>query len=267
MNSISEFDNGLDDDLDNCWDDKSIGSDDSVDYESPTAKVEKISTTGVVKKGLVKKNTKLSALKKEKLVAKVPPNEKTKVKIESIGEFDNGLDDDLDNSWLNEAADSDDSRDYEAQAVKKIKTSSAMMAKKAPIKKTIKGIQETAKTAAKIASGSSKIVPSKSVAKLTVESTEHPSDSIKLGNTGEISYPLEQFDLTASTVLLLRDRGIESLFPIQAETYWPIRAGKDLIGRARTGQGDFIGIFVRKFSFSKSASKKIILKRLFLKCS
>ena len=73
--------------------------------------------------------------------------------------------------------------------------------------------------------------------------TENDSDSIKLGNTGEISYPLEQFDLTASTVQLLKDRGIESLFPIQAETYWPIRAGKDLIGRARTGQGNFIGIF------------------------
>lgn len=28
-----------------------------------------------------------------------------------------------------------------------------------------------------------------------------------------------------------------SLFPIQTQTYAPIRAGRDLIGRARTGQG------------------------------
>ena len=231
MNSIGEFDNGLDDDLDNCWDDKSIGSDDSIDYESRTVKEEKIPSKAVVKKALLKKNTKLPVLKKEKLVAKVLTNEKTKGNVGSISEFDNGLDDDLDNSWLNESADSDDSRDYEAQAVKKIKTSSTTVVKKAPTSKNMKGTQEAVKSAPKVASGLS------NVAKLTVEKTENDSDSIKLGNTGEISYPLEQFDLTASTVQLLKDRGIESLFPIQAETYWPIRAGKDLIGRARTGQG------------------------------
>ena len=99
MNSISEFDNGLDDDLDNCWDDKSIGSDDSIDYESRTVKEEKIASKAIVKKALLKKNTKLPVLKKEKLVAKVLTNEKTKGNVGSISEFDNGLDDDLDNCW------------------------------------------------------------------------------------------------------------------------------------------------------------------------
>jgi len=49
--------------------------------------------------------------------------------------------------------------------------------------------------------------------------------------------PIDEFHLSESTSFALRKRGIENLFAIQAQTYWPIRRGKDLIGRARTGQG------------------------------
>jgi len=49
--------------------------------------------------------------------------------------------------------------------------------------------------------------------------------------------PITDMKLTKSTEDALRARGIEQLFPIQSMTYWPIREGKDLIGRARTGQG------------------------------
>lgn len=225
MNSISEFDNGLDDDLDNCWDDKSIDSNDSIDYEARTAKEVKIAAATAIKKVPVKKIAKV-VLKNGKVVAKVPTNQKTKVKAESINEFDNGFDDDLDDCWLDKSTDSDDSRDYEAQTVKKMKTSAATVIKKAPIKNNAE------KSALKVTVGASKSERSKPDAKVTAD-----SGPVKTGNTGEVSYPLEQFDLTESTVRLLKDRGIESLFPIQAETYWPIRAGKDLIGRARTGQG------------------------------
>lgn len=49
--------------------------------------------------------------------------------------------------------------------------------------------------------------------------------------------PITSMKLSKSTEDALRARGIEYLFPIQSLTYWPIREGRDLIGRARTGQG------------------------------
>ena len=50
-------------------------------------------------------------------------------------------------------------------------------------------------------------------------------------------FELDNFDLSDTTIEALCDRNILSLFPIQAKTFWPIRQGNDLIGRARTGQG------------------------------
>jgi len=49
--------------------------------------------------------------------------------------------------------------------------------------------------------------------------------------------PLEDFDLLPETSAILRKRGIELLFPIQSATYHRVLEGKDLIGRAKTGQG------------------------------
>lgn len=48
---------------------------------------------------------------------------------------------------------------------------------------------------------------------------------------------LDNFDLSAPVKSLLRARGIEALFPIQADCLTPLIEGKDLVGRARTGCG------------------------------
>ena len=54
---------------------------------------------------------------------------------------------------------------------------------------------------------------------------------------GDPALALEKFDFSADTLGALRARGVESLFPIQAATFKLIKAGKDVIGRARTGMG------------------------------
>lgn len=51
------------------------------------------------------------------------------------------------------------------------------------------------------------------------------------------SRALTDFNISPATIEALHNRGILELFPIQALTYEHLRAGKDLIGRARTGQG------------------------------
>ncbi|CAI5734064.1 unnamed protein product [Hyaloperonospora brassicae] len=48
---------------------------------------------------------------------------------------------------------------------------------------------------------------------------------------------LDEFDISDETRTNLQARGIHTLFPIQAMTFDKIMAGKDLMGRARTGMG------------------------------
>ena len=167
--------------------------------------------------------------------------------MNSISEFDNGLDD-LDDCWDDRSIDSDESIDYSPPAAKKAKASLVTVAKAVPTKKNVKvasgvlkpNLKVTVKdeTKLKVKAKTSKLAPVESVKQATAATnTTKTAESEKVENSGEASFPLEQFDLTESTVLLLKERGIESLFPIQAETFWPIKAGKDLIGRARTGQG------------------------------
>ncbi|CAM9449933.1 unnamed protein product [Chrysoparadoxa australica] len=55
---------------------------------------------------------------------------------------------------------------------------------------------------------------------------------------GDGGHPsIDTFNICEETKALLRKRGIESLFPIQAQTFDLISEGKDLLGRARTGMG------------------------------
>ncbi|KAL6069945.1 Nucleolar RNA helicase 2 [Balamuthia mandrillaris] len=49
--------------------------------------------------------------------------------------------------------------------------------------------------------------------------------------------PISNFRVSPETVEVLRSRGFNVLFPIQAQTYDHIFDGKDLIGRAKTGSG------------------------------
>jgi hypothetical protein len=48
---------------------------------------------------------------------------------------------------------------------------------------------------------------------------------------------IDNFPLSAPTKSLLRSRGIEALFDIQAQCLAPVLGGKDMVGRARTGCG------------------------------
>ncbi|CAH0480477.1 unnamed protein product [Peronospora belbahrii] len=80
----------------------------------------------------------------------------------------------------------------------------------------------------------------------TTEESDVDASSLKKLKTKEIkttnvggteSPPLETFDISDETKKNLQARGIKTLFPIQAMTFDKIMAGKDLMGRARTGMG------------------------------
>lgn len=75
-----------------------------------------------------------------------------------------------------------------------------------------------------VSSSPSKALPDTSACSSHPQSASTPIDS-----------PL--FRLSSSTIAALTAKGITSLFPIQTQTFAPIREGRDLIGRARTGQG------------------------------
>jgi ATP-dependent RNA helicase DDX21 len=49
--------------------------------------------------------------------------------------------------------------------------------------------------------------------------------------------PVASFDIRPATAKALAARGVTALFPIQAQSFTALRSGKDVIGRARTGQG------------------------------
>jgi ATP-dependent RNA helicase DDX21 len=55
--------------------------------------------------------------------------------------------------------------------------------------------------------------------------------------SGQDAASIQNFGLSKNTIDALLKRGIDKLFPIQEQTFKPIRNGEDLIGRAKTGQG------------------------------
>jgi len=69
-----------------------------------------------------------------------------------------------------------------------------------------------------------------------INNTDNNKSNDNNQNKGDMT-PITSMKLSKSTEDALKARGIEYLFPIQSLTYWPIREGRDLIGRARTGQG------------------------------
>jgi hypothetical protein len=85
---------------------------------------------------------------------------------------------------------------------------------------------------------------------------------------GELT-PTTSFNLSASTIKSLKERGIEGLFPIQAMSYKPIREGYDFIGRARTGQGKTLAFCLPIYEQllekrGKSSYKNIILPKVLI---
>lgn len=260
MNSISEFDNGLDD-LDYNWDSKSNDSDNSISYEAPYVnKVALKSATKVLlinghKTGIddIKKSWDSISNDSDNSISYQAPVKKTLIakkvikKKEIVTEYDNDLENTHKN-WDNISNDSDNSISNEAPATKKLKV--VKVVKKVMKKRVVDEIDGAA--VPKLPTTKKVSVTGKEKRKGIVESRpdaeEKPvtkrNDIIKSNNTGESSVPLDQFDLSESTIRHLNDRGIDSLFPIQAQSYWPIRKGRDLIGRARTGQGTYCFIFI-----------------------
>lgn len=255
MNSISEFDNGLDD-LDYNWDSKSNDSDNSISYEAPY--VNKVTQKAAPKaesmNGLkvriedVKSswdnisNDSDNSYSYQAPIKKPQITKKVTKKREVVSEYDNDFDD-LNKNWDNISNDSDNSISYEAPPAKKLK-----VVKKVTKKKVVNETNSTAvpptstKPTIKKKSGVTVKEKKTESVELRPESQDEPAvtkrkEAVKSSNTGESSVPLDEFNLSDSTIKHLNDRGIESLFPIQAQTYWPIRNGRDLIGRARTGQG------------------------------
>lgn len=49
--------------------------------------------------------------------------------------------------------------------------------------------------------------------------------------------PISEFNFSEKILSIMKDKNIESLYPLQASCYNPIIEGKDLIGRAKTGTG------------------------------
>lgn len=58
------------------------------------------------------------------------------------------------------------------------------------------------------------------------------------------------FPISEETVKLLKARGVNFLFPIQAKTFHHVYSGKDLIAQARTGTG-------KTFSFAIPLIEKL----------
>jgi ATP-dependent RNA helicase DDX21 len=85
--------------------------------------------------------------------------------------------------------------------------------------------------------------------------------------TPKNSQPVSDFEMNDKTVKVLATRGITSLFEIQCLTYKPILEGKDVVGRARTGQGKTLAyclpvievLFRRKHDFNKRARLPAVL--------
>jgi ATP-dependent RNA helicase DDX21 len=67
--------------------------------------------------------------------------------------------------------------------------------------------------------------------------TSDTSDQTVAQNPQPSPMELDNFQLASGIKSLLRAKGIETLFPIQAQCLGPVLEGKDLVGRARTGCG------------------------------
>ena len=68
---------------------------------------------------------------------------------------------------------------------------------------------------------------------------------------------IDNFELSAPLKSLLRAKGIEALFPIQAQCLTPLLTGKDIVARARTGCGKtlaFVLPIVEKLAAQLKAS-------------
>jgi len=79
-----------------------------------------------------------------------------------------------------------------------------------------------------------KMILKKKKVKLTVEADD---DDVEEEGTEENPNAVSKFRISAPLREMLKSKGIEALFPIQAMTFDVVLDGSDIVGRARTGQG------------------------------
>ena len=182
MNSISEFDNGLDD-LDYNWDSKSNDSDNSISYEAPYVNkiahkaAPRIETVSGHKTGFddIKNRWDSISNDSDNSISYQAPVKKTQIakkvskKKEIVSEYDNDFHDSNKN-WDNISNDSDNSISYEAPPMKKLKVAKVL---KKVVKKKV--IDETNSTA--VPSTSTKATVKK---KSNVIGKEKKSDIVEL---------------------------------------------------------------------------------------
>jgi hypothetical protein len=65
-----------------------------------------------------------------------------------------------------------------------------------------------------------------------------------LTNTDSEHPLISEFRVSEETKSILAKRNIDRLFPIQAATFDLIYDGSDVVGRAKTGTGSFVFVFV-----------------------
>lgn len=102
---------------------------------------------------------------------------------------------------------------------------------------------------------------------------EEEDDDNDSGGAEEHPNAISKFRISAPLKAKLKEKGIESLFPIQAMTFDTILDGSDLVGRARTGQGKTLAFLLpileslingsakasRKTGYGKSPSVLVLL--------
>lgn len=109
-------------------------------------------------------------------------------------------------------------------------------AKKSKKDKSEKSASKAAKKLAKAQSDGSDSPPSDSPVSSSDASDQTDNEVAAIVPVAD-PLNIENFNLSAPVKSLLRARGIEALFPIQAQCLPPLMEGKDLVGRARTGCG------------------------------
>ena len=128
--------------------------------------------------------------------------------MNSVSEYDNGLDD-LDYNWDNKSSNSDDSINYEAPPVKKLKTAAKVIVKEKVLPKVVKPkvkksaenppVQLQSKLKSKTVPEVKKVKSSSKVPLVSeslISNDKSTEEEKKFQSTGETSFPLDQFDLT-----------------------------------------------------------------------
>eukprot|EP01059_Diplonema_ambulator_P034388 TRINITY_DN766_c0_g1_i1.p1 TRINITY_DN766_c0_g1~~TRINITY_DN766_c0_g1_i1.p1 ORF type:complete len:685 (+),score=300.79 TRINITY_DN766_c0_g1_i1:69-2123(+) len=130
-----------------------------------------------------------------------------------------------------------DSSSAEVEATPQKKASPKKAVKKSPKASPKKSPKAAPKKAAKRKAEEEKEARKKSKKDESDSSDSQSKESASDEEEEKDPYHVDNFDICDATKQALLERGIKTLFPIQAATFKHIAEGKDIIGRARTGCG------------------------------